>query len=76
MSDRFSYEAQRIRRMPEMIEATERKLLGLYREAKRYGMDELLESKWAFDQAWDREIQIAKTEAEYLGREHSMGDAA
>lgn len=39
------YAYQRMRRMPEMIEATERKLLGLYREARRYGMADLLESR-------------------------------
>lgn len=36
------YEAQRRYRMPDMIEATERKLGGLYREARRYSAAELV----------------------------------
>lgn len=36
------YEAQRRRRMPDIIEATERKLAGLYREARRYSRAQLV----------------------------------
>jgi len=36
------YIAQRRRRLPLMIEAAERKLIGLHREARRYGMDDLI----------------------------------
>lgn len=36
------YEANRRYRMPDMIEATERKLAGLYREARRYSRAHLV----------------------------------
>jgi hypothetical protein len=36
--ERYMY--HRMARLPDMIEATERKLQGLYREAERYGMRE------------------------------------
>lgn len=69
LSRELDYEYRRMRRMPEMLEATERKLAGLYREAARYGMTELLESPSAFSEAWDREIIVAKLEAGLRGND-------
>lgn len=66
------YVYQRQRRMPDMIEATERKYLGLLREAKRYGMHDILSSKYHSDRAWDREIVLAKLEAAYSGGETTI----
>lgn len=52
----------RKRRLPEVIEATERKLAGLYREARRYGADEILSNKYHVNAAWDREVLVAELE--------------
>lgn len=57
------YTYHRMRRLPDVIAAAERKLAGLYREAARYGMDDLLESPKAFSEAWDREVAVAKLES-------------
>lgn len=59
--ERFLY--HRVKRLPDMIEATERKLAGLYREARRYKMDEVLTNKHQLNEAWEREILVAMLEA-------------
>lgn len=72
MSDAaIDYTIRRIHRLPATIEAAERKLAGLYREAQRYGMDELLESHSAFSEAWDRELAVAKLEASLRGNDET-----
>lgn len=68
----YAYEHRRMRTMPDLIQATQRKLLGLYREAQRYGRDDLLAHKAAFDNAWETEIQIAKLEAQLRGEDNIM----
>ena len=68
----IAYEAQRIRRMEEMVAATERKLAGLYQEARRYRLNKLLESPCAANAAWDRDILLAKLDAAAEGRTYTM----
>lgn len=73
MSDRqLAYEAHRIRRMEEMLETTERKLAGLYREAKRYNLNALLDSPSAVNAAWERRILLGKLEAAENGEEYTL----
>jgi hypothetical protein len=54
-----AYERQRKNRMAEMLESTERKLAGLYREARRYEMSEILDKPCAADAAWERAALLA-----------------
>ena len=61
-----------MRRMPEMIEATERKLAGLYREARRYTMSEVLVNPAIVEAAWNREIALAQLRAARLGQETTI----
>lgn len=56
------YEDQRRYYLPAALEAAERKLAGLYREAARIAPD-LLDGRSAFCEAWDREVMVAKIEA-------------
>lgn len=58
----IAYIQQRQKRMPEMIESTERKLAGLYREARRYNMQTLLSNPEHINEAWDREVLVAAME--------------
>jgi hypothetical protein len=69
------YEDNRRYYLPGAIEAAERKLAGLYREASRISPD-LLEGKSAFNEAWDREIVVAKLEAALRGNDETtmLGD--
>ncbi|NVD44370.1 hypothetical protein [Qipengyuania atrilutea] len=60
--DRYEYHRQR--RMAEMVEATERKLLGLYREASRYKMSEVMRKPSLLNEAWEREMMLARIEAD------------
>ena len=59
----LAYEAYRIRRMEEMLENAERKLAGLYREARRYNLSALLDMPSAADAAWERHVLLAKLDA-------------
>lgn len=65
MTDR---ECERLRlrmyHLPRVIETAERRLQGLYREAKRYRMNDLLRYPALLNDAWDREVETAKLEAE------------
>lgn len=61
----IEYLRSRIRRLPQVIEDAELKLLRLYAEAKEYRMYDILHSPAASDEAWDREIALAKLEATY-----------
>lgn len=70
-----AYEYQRIRRMPDMIESAERKLAGLYREAARYGLNELLTDKSFADEAWDHEVRREQVRATLSGEPSSLGGA-
>lgn len=63
----LQYIQNRIYRMAGVIEAAERKLAGLYREAARYGMTDLLEHPDIAAQAWDREVAIEKLKAAARG---------
>lgn len=72
-SNGYTYERSRMTRLPDMITAAERKLEGLYREAARYSMDELLSHKWAHDFAWNAEVEAAKIEARKAGLPDSLG---
>lgn len=69
MSDLYKQQYDQMRALPGKIEATERKLLGFYRQAARYGMDRLLTDKSLINEAWDRETMLA-----YL--EHQEADRA
>lgn len=72
MVDADAYLAHRVRRMPEMLETTRRKLVGLHRECERYGLcdllnesrrltaDEILTDPEHVSNAWDREVIVAK----------------
>lgn len=71
--DLYKQQYDRMRRLPGTIEAAEHRLAGLYREARRYRMDELLTMKSAVNEAWDREVLIAQIEAADRGEETSMG---
>ena len=53
-----AYERQRKNRMAEMVESTERKLAGLYREARRYEMTDILNQPCAVDAAWARAVLL------------------
>ena len=66
----YKYECDRKRRMPDMIEATERKLAGLYREAIRYQMDKLLQEPNLINGAWNREVTLAYLEHLEAQRAH------
>lgn len=55
---------RRMRYLPIQLAATERKLIALRREAQRYGMHELLTKRDGINEAWERETEIAKLEAE------------
>lgn len=64
---------RRLRHLPTAIENTERKLAALYREAKRYRMDDVLRKPSIVNSAWDREVLLAQIEAAERGEEYSMG---
>ena len=68
LSPELDYEYRRKRRMPEMVEATERKLKALLIEAKRYGMDDLVNA------TWDRVIIEAQADARANGDSIGFGD--
>lgn len=68
----LAYEAQRIRRMQEMLESAERKLAGLYREARRYNLSALLEMPSAADAAWERHVLLAKLDAAERGAPYTL----
>ena len=53
----------RFRRLPEMIERTEAKLARLYAEARAVGMKDL-EFNFTSNEAWEREVEIAKLDAQ------------
>lgn len=72
LDKQLAYEAQRIRRMEEMLDATERKLAGLYREAQRYGLSRVLDMPSAVDAAWERRVLLAKIEAAQRGQEYTL----
>lgn len=57
-----AYLYSRQRRMPEMVELAEKKLLALYREATRYNMRELMEEQSKANAAWDRATMLAYLE--------------
>lgn len=65
--DEIDYVQRRIYRMAGVIEAAERKLAGLYREADRYGMADLLERPEIAAEAWEREVAIARLKAAARG---------
>lgn len=71
----YAYERRRARDMEAMIEAAERKLAGLYREAKRYGRHDLLTNKMFTDEAWDHEVRREQLRAALNGEPSSMGGA-
>lgn len=71
----YAYERRRQRDMPELIEAAERKLAGLYREAARYGMTALLKDKTFADEAWDYEVRREQMRAALAGEPSSTGCA-
>lgn len=65
MSGRYTREEMReymrFRRLPEMIERTEAKLARLYNEARGIGMKDL-DFNFTANEAWEREIAIARIE--------------
>ena len=71
----YAYERRRQRDMPSMIEAAERKLAGLYREAARYGLNDLLRDKSFSDEAWDHEVRREQMRATLTGEPSSIGCA-
>jgi hypothetical protein len=71
LDKQLAYEANRIRRMDEMLENAERKLAGLYREAKRYNLA-LLDMPSAVDAAWERRVLLAKIEAAERGHTYTL----
>lgn len=68
----LAYEMRRIKRMEEMLENAERKLAGLYRECKRYGLNCYLDTPSANDAAWDRRVLLAKLEAAERGESYTL----
>ena len=73
MTDRqLAYEAHRIRRMEDMLEAAERKLAGLYREARRYQLNAILDMPSANDAAWERRVLLAKLDAAERGEIYTL----
>lgn len=54
----------RVRVLPGQIETAEKKLRRLYQEAQQYRMHYLLRCPELLDKAWDREVEVAKLEAE------------
>lgn len=71
----YAYEHRRMKNMPDMIEAAERKLAGLYREAARYRMHDLLADKTFADEAWDHETRREQMRATLSGEPSSIGGA-
>lgn len=69
------YEKQRKRRMAIMIDLAERKLAGLYREAARYGREDLLRNRMFTDEAWDHEVRREQLRATLNGEPSSIGNA-
>ena len=65
MSGRYTREEMReymrFRRLPEMIERTEAKLARLYGEARGIGMKDL-DFNFTANEAWEREVAIARIE--------------
>lgn len=54
----------RVRNLPGQIESAEKKLRRLYLEAQQYRMDDLVRYPVFINEAWDREVAVAKLEAE------------
>lgn len=50
----------RVRYIPVAIRNAERKLAQLYREAESYRMKDILSDCRFYNEAWDREVKIAK----------------
>lgn len=71
----YAYERRRARDMDAMIDAAERKLAGLYREAKRYGREDLLRNTLFTDEAWDHEVRREQLRATLNGEPSSIGNA-
>ena len=71
--DLYKQQYDRMKRIPSQIEAAERKVAMLYKEAKRYKMKEVLSRPAAVNSAWDREVLLAQIEAAERGEETSIG---
>lgn len=71
----YAYERRRQRDMADMIDAAERKLAGLYREAARYGMHALLTDKHFTDEAWDHEVRREQLRSTLNDEPSSIGNA-
>jgi hypothetical protein len=57
----------RVRNLPGQIESAEKKLRRLYLEAQQYRLHDLVHYPVFVNEAWDREVEVAKLEA--AGRE-------
>lgn len=51
------------RLLPEQLARARKRVKQLEAEAERYGMKELLRNPERIDQAWDREVELAKIRA-------------
>lgn len=68
MPDIYKQQYDQMRLLPGRIETAERKLVGLYRQAARYGMDEILHNQSLVNEAWDRETMLAYLEQQEAER--------
>jgi len=61
------------RNLPQRVDNAKRRLRELEHEAATLGLRAIKEEIAVVNRAWDREVEIAKAEAEQAGWESSMG---
>jgi len=62
------YLESRVRRMPDLVESSRRKFTAILREAKRYGMADLV------NEAWEKTLHEAQADASVKGGSVGFGD--